>query len=644
MMRFLVRRAHARPGEREEGVALVMVVGAMLVLSMLALTALAFAMQSKGFARYAQDHLGALAAADAGVQDYIARLNRNDVYDQTLDCTNVALAGPLAVGGPYPSGTCGYTSTTAVGWVPVASGATGPMAAVFHYRLVSRNTAEQTLTIQSTGRVNGDYRTVEAVVSKGGSTDYVYYTDFESADPSNVQAYGTGGTSRVQCGANGASNASYFYEGRSGCVEIQFIAGDHLNGPVFSNDAVLSSGGHFEDGFESANPGCATVTSNTNTWNNCLRNPNGYSWSSTADFNGIQPKAHDPLNLQDTSGAFASYPGCHYFGSTRIVFSGDGNMKVWNPSSVNGGKAPVAITVAGQPTPNCGSYPSLNTGQVVPVPTNMVVYVAAAPASVTRRECYSGQLDSTSGRTWPVGTLSATQAAAGSGRSYTADANMAEVTKYCAEGNLYVEGTVKGRVTLASEQSIIATGDLVLAGGHGGQDLLGLVATNSVEVANPRLQTYVGTYASADCGPYSNGRYWQYCPSGSTSTVGGWPARYKDPTTNSYSPSSGIQITGSIQTLQHSFLVQKYNEGTSYSLSNLPQLMIYGSIAQRWRGIVGQGSTDWWGNTSYTGYAKTYSYDRRLLLSSPPYFPRWVNSQWLLRYSGELSTPGELRS
>ncbi|HMO10938.1 MAG TPA: hypothetical protein PKB06_05420, partial [Actinotalea sp.] len=620
-----------RPRGGDQGVALVLVIGSMLVVAMLALTALAYTLNSKDLARMAQDRGGSLAAAEAGIQDYIARLNRNDVYDQTLDCTNPALQGPLT-GTVYTSG-CGYGPSTAIGWAPVVQGTTDPAAAYFHYALVGRNQAEQTLTIQSTGRVNGRYRTVEAVVGKGGSTDYVYYTDFEDADPSNVQAYPPAGATTVACGSAGYGSARYFYQGRSGCQEITFIAADRLNGPVFSNDAVLSNGGNFEDGFSSPNPTCQNVTSNPSTWNNCLRS------GSTANFNGVQPRYADPLYLNDTSAQFAGYPGCKYFGSTRIRFNANGTMTVWNKTVTNGNTAPVAVTTAGQPTPSCGSLADLNhdNGATVNVPTNMTIYAAPAPASVTRRQCYAGQLGGPSGQRLPVGTLSATQAAPSTGLSYTADVNMAETTKFCAEGNLYVEGTVRGRVTMASAQSIIVTGDLVLAGGHGGQDLVGLVATNSVEVFNPRLATYTAQRWYANCNPSGSGSLsWQYCP-GATSTVSGWPRRYVDPTTGTNNPNRGIQIAASIQTLQHSFLVQKYND-TDNVAGNMPLLYVKGSIAQRWRGIVGRTS-----GSVVTGYAKLYDYDRRLLLSAPPYFPRWVNAQWLTRYSGEMGTPDAIK-
>ena len=49
----------------------------------------------------------------------------------------------------------------------------------------------------------------------------------------------------------------------------------------------------------------------------------------------------------------------------------------------------------------------------------------------------------------------------------------------------------------------------------------------------------------------------------------------------------GIEIMGSIQTLQHSFYVQRYDKTLDGSGEGL--LRVDGSIAQRWRGIVGTG-------------------------------------------------------
>lgn len=628
----VLRKIWCRAQDEESGMALVLVVGSMLVLAMLALTALAFTMSSQRFARYTQDYTAAMAAAQSGVDDYISRLNRDDQYGYTVDCANGALKGPMSPA----SNSCGYTTTTAAGWLPVAPGETDAEAAHFHYSAdTSRSRIEGTILLTVTGRVNGEYRTIEAAVGKGGSTDFVYYTDFESADPANVQAYAPAGATDTRCGAGGYENALYWYEGRryASCTEITFVSGDRLDGAVFTNDAALSDGAHFLQGFQSANPGCNSVTASSTTWRNCLRQDGK---NSTADFNGLRPAYAEPLYLDDTSAAFASYPGCHYYGSTRIVFNAGGTMTVWNKKANNGNTAPLVISAAGLPTPSCGTLDGLDStsGATVPVPDQMVIYVDDAPASVPARRCDSGEIGGpSSGNSLPLGTYNRVthpDTSGGSHPQYVYDTNMTEATKTCNRGNVYIEGAVKGRVTVASAQSIVAVGDVVLAGGHNGGDMLGLVATNTVEVFHPRTTTFVWDRFNSTCGT-SGATSYRYCPSGSVapSDVSGWPRRYVDPTTGGYNPSSGIQIAGSIQTLQHSFLVQKYGEGPNQGTLN-----VFGSIAQRWRGIVGRGTS---------GYTKLYEYDRRLITAAPPYFPRWVNAQWTLRYSGEIPTPGSVQ-
>lgn len=612
--------------------ALVLVVGSMLVLAMLALTALAFTVQSQKFARYTQDYTGAMAAAQSGIEDLISRLNRDDRYADDLDCSNPAMQRPMT--DPNP---CGWDATTSVGWLPVVPGETDPKAAHFHYELDgSLSLMDGTVQATVTGRVNGEYRTLETTVGKGGSTDYVYYTDFESADPSNVQAYPTGAGS--DCGGAGYEAADYWYDGRSGCVEITFGGGDVLDGAVFTNDAAWSAtaygGATFLDGFRSANPGCKNVTGSPSTWNSCLRQGGGAS--STADFNGKRPAHADPLYLEDTSAAFATHPGCHYYGSTRIVFNSNGTMTVWNKQANNRGMDPVAIT-GPTGTPSCGTLAALDSaaGATVPVPNQMVVYVGTTTAGGSFEQCNAGQIGGPVGSTLPLGTYD--RSVHTGTPSYYYDTNMTETSKRCQEGNLYVEGTVKGRVSIAAAQSIIVTGDLVRAGGRNGDDILGLVATNSVEIFHPRIARFERTYARPDCSTSgSSGKSWRYCPTNEQEAhdagYGTWPKRYTDPTTGSLNPSKGIQIAGSIQTLQHSFLVQKYDRGGHKGTLN-----VFGSIAQRWRGIVGMSGSPG------QGYDKLYEYDRDLIYGPPPYFPRWTNARWSLRISGEIHNPATVK-
>ena len=628
MIRIVALRRHD-----DDGFALVLVVGSMLILAMLAMTGLAYVARSAKFARYDQDYSASMTAAQSGVEDFISRLNRDDTYGTVVDCTNPAWQGPTTL-----YNLCDWNSTTTPGWAPVTPGVTGPSAAAFHYSVDATNSAATgVMMVTATGRVNGEYRTVETAVGKGGSTDYVYYTDFESADPTNVQAYP--GAVPTACGGSGYANAKYFYGGRSGqgCVEIAFISADTLSGSVFTNDAILSDGAHFLNGVETANPTCDNATANPSTWNNCLRS------GSTADFNAIQPLRKDPHYLDDTSAGFANYAGCHYFGSTRVVFNSSGTMTVWNKRSNNGSAAgsstgvgaPLAIAPPGGTAPSCGSLADLDSlaGATVAVPNEMVIYVAASSAA--QRQCYGGEIGgptSPAGRTLPLGTYSAAYAAGptASGQSYTLDTNMTETTKSCSAGNLYIEGTLKGRTTVSAAQSVIVTGDLVKAGGQGGPDMLGLVATNSVEVFHPQVGTITSKLTTSGC---SRNCTYSWGSVAGAADVPGWPTRYVDPTTGGLNPSSGVQIAGSIQTLQHSFLVQKYAYGAPAGT-----LYVFGSIAQRWRGIVGQS-----GSPS-TGYNKQYQYDPRLQYSSPPYFPRWTNSQWSLRYSGEVNTSSAVRS
>ena len=587
----------------DAGVAMLMVMGWGLVLAMLVSAGIGYAIQSNLVAHRGQDWGSALSAAQAGLEDYVARLNRNDNYGRTWDCTNVAMRGPNE-----PGNTCGWTASTAPGWIPVVG--SDPTAPSFHYDVDATNLDKNgTIRVVSTGRDGKESRTVEAAIGRGGSTDFLYYTDFEDADPANVQAYdlaGNTGNTQYWCGASGAQTDIYWWNNSSRrnasssstkCVEIGFAAGDVLNGRVHFNDTpgLNANGTQFVNGFETSNPSCATATAPY--YYACLKSSKIATFGTPAS--GGTPAVVVPpvyvaaLYLDDTSSKFATYPGCHYYGATRIKFntSPAGTMTVWSKDSA--GKS----TGAG-----CGTFTSGNgyTQSNLAIPNDQVIYASAGSAT---HQCLSGEI----GDGLPLGTYTGSSTV-----SYTYDQTMLTTDQFCGQGNLYVEGNVKGRITLAAENSIVVTGDIVLSNGVNGTDLVGLVAANSVEVYHP----YVDTWKSTT----SNGKTtWNWA--GAPAEVAGWPHRYTDPATGANNPTTGIQIDSSIQTLQHSFWVQNYSVGGGEGT-----LLVLGSIAQRWRGIVGQGSN---------GYIKSYQYDSRLRYSSPPYFPQWTNAKWGPRHTGE---------
>ena len=176
------------------------------------------------------------------------------------------------------------------------------------------------------------------------------------------------------------------------------------------------------------------------------------------------------------------------------------------------------------------------------------------------------------------------------------------------------------------------TGDLLVASGVAGSDMIGLVAGNSVEVMHPYIDHYTCTTGGTKSKPTVSCA-WDGAPKDTNTGYTAYPTRYNDPAAGGiHNPAKGIQIDASIQTLQHSFFVQQYGVGTVQGT-----LLVLGSIAQQWRGIVGSGTKLTNGVYSGYGYLKSYQYDTRLKWSSPPYFPQWTNAKWGPRHTGETT-------
>jgi hypothetical protein len=673
-------RARVRGESADSGIAMIMVMGTIMVLTALLTAAIGYAMQVQPQARKDQDWNAALAAAQAGVDDYIAKLNGSDSYWMNIDCTNAALAGPVA------AGSCGYTAATPAGWRDIQLG--NPTAGKFHYDVdPSIIYSQGAVRLSSTGKVGKTSRTVQVNVSRGGPTSFLYYTDFEDADPANTLAYGSAGASTDACGKSGPTLADYFYDNSSrGCSEINFVTGDTLDGAVHFNDTPLINGStKFLKGYETADPDCKLTPYDVN---NCMRG------SGTPNTNGVNAKWAPTLDLVDNSAAFATFPGCVYTGDTRIRFKNNGTMDVWNTGSSSG------TTVVGPGSPagtDCGvvanykptsaSNPTPSGKQTVNVPNDMVIYVkngstatSCAPGQIVNGSASGSDVndeiplsavssatglrsvsdisyfdpddvDTIQNRLFTRGTSGGTAWNPGPLTVATAplpnpDPNSDDhpQTFDCGSGNVYIEGTVKGRVTIAAQNNVIVTDDLLLDGvtppaSASGSSMVGLVSGNSVVDYHPvhrssSTSTPVPTKVagSGSCSGSSNSV-------GATPPIGGsslsitcqWKSTenfnssWSDLTFNGQTSSGGNRfVYASLQTLQHSFWVQNYNRGSA-----MGTLSVRGSMAQRWRGIVGTGN-------GTTGFLKDYSYDTRLKFSGPPYFPQWTNSVWGAQTTGEI--------
>ena len=570
------RRAALSRGD--EGVALVLVINVLFIVTMLMATMIAYTILSNTNARKEQDYQSAIAAARAGVDDYLARLNANNVYWQSTDCTNTAMKRPM-------SGTCSWGTSTPIGWVPVAgaqaadgtacSAAPTPAScATYHYDVDASTTLSTgTISLSSTGRSKAVTRTVRVTVRRQSFGDFLYFTDFETIDPANPFVYGFNNTTAASVCAR------HYWDSparNSGCADIQFVSGDTVNGPLHSNDAILISGTPtFNGPVTTAYPNCKPVGGTAPPASSCYRNggsaaptfAKGISYVSSLPM----PANNGALQAQTVSATAIGTPGCGYVGPTRIHFYSNGTMDVWSPytQTVNTG---------------CGTAPFGSGAQRVNVPNNNVIYVSGVPSS----------------QSTPRAGNCAAGAIGGFPQANDINYNYGEYD--CRAGTIFIEGSLSGRVTVGAQASIIVTDNLTYANGSGGADSLGLIAANSVEVYHPVLCTTYGSDGGCTAGTN------MIRPNGSTFT---------NPT-----------IQGAILSLQHSFAVQMYALG-----SPLGTLNVLGSIAQLYRGAVGTNS----GGAIVTGYLKSYLYDTRLKFAPPPFYLNPVQAQYISAVFAEVA-------
>jgi hypothetical protein len=144
-------------------------------------------------------------------------------------------------------------------------------------------------------------------------------------------------------------------------------------------------------------------------------------------------------------------------------------------------------------------------------------------------------------------------------------------------GDVYVEGSYSKPLTIAGSDDVIVKGNIFptsvegkLGNAPSGTTTLGLIATNFVRVYHP-------------------------C------TTSGFPSG------NQTGSLTNPWIYAAILSTSHSFVVDNYKCGAT-----LGNLNIYGAIAQKFRGPVGQVGSH--------GYTKEYIYDQRLATSEPPYY------------------------
>jgi hypothetical protein len=559
----------------EQGMALITVLLALMALLALSATAVAYGVGSQTLSRRDQDWNAALAAAEAGVDDFVFRLNENSNYFLYNE-TNAPPDGNLAFGQ----------------YVSVPGGNT---ISQFRYSTDTSNlSVDGTILISSTGRVGNTRRTVQSTLRRRTFLDYLYYTDYETLDPALYTGPLFTGDSTYTPTQATSSCTKYAYSagGRgSGCVEINFITADAVNGPLHSNDSFLV---------------CGTPHFNGNTstsWNKSsqprYRTNSGCSGNNPVFANPGDPRylpnlAMPPSNSAIKSETAAGKGGCLFTGPTNIVLNSDGTMTVTSPftKQVNG---------------DC-----VNNGTGA-LPANGVVYVQSVPSATTDPNYTAGCPYSSPAHPLPTSII-------------TNDANQYA----CRDGDVFVQGQLKGQLTIAAANNILITGNLTYSGGTGGTSLLGLVANNFVHVRHP-VQLQTTTYNPPQSSqPSSCSGSWDrtdYIRNSSNKYV------QRICSANLTGAQANPTIYAAILAVNHSFEIQYWNRG-----DGLGTLAVTGAIAQRFRGPVGTNS----GGTVITGYAKNYVYDQRLKYLSPPKFLDPVASAWGVAVWREIRVPAGL--
>lgn len=517
----------------ERGIALTSVVIVAFILMLLVGSTVAFAINSLDLSRRDQDWNASMAAAEAGIDDYLYRLNRIDSYWQ-YSATNTP-----------PDGNQAFTQ-----WVSVPG---APNDAKFRYTVDTRTFASDgTVKIASTGMVRGVTRTVYATLRRRNFLDYLYFTEYETKDPA---IYNTGSpendpfsptVAQQQCARH-----SYATPPRNpNCINIFFFTRDVIRGPLHSNDAIRISG----------NPQFLGETSTS--WNPSTLprwlGSGSPTFARAGDPRYLPPLTIPPSNvtIKNQTNPTLGGTGCLFTGPTRITLNSSGTMNVTSPLTRSS---------------NC------TVGSNRPLPPNGVIYVQGVPASTTDPNysaCPSAH---------PL-------------RPSVIPSN--DITPYgnCA-GDVFVSGSLRGRLTIASANNIIVVGNTTYATGINGTDILGLVADNYVEIFHP-----------VRC----------------TNTIGNPPrcTNWADLTNF-----TNATVHAAILSVNHSFRVQNYRLG-----SPKEELRVHGAIAQRYRGIVGTFS----GSSVVTGYEKEYVYDQRLKYQSPPHFLDPVKSAWNIATWAEI--------
>lgn len=225
----------------EAGFTMVLVLGILSICVALSAVAFGSVVDDQPLRKEGRDRKVSYAAAEAGLNFYLARLGQDNEY--WAKCTNVPVPNatePSPVNQRWdgalpdprktrriPGGEAKYT----IELLP----ASGSQCQTSNPGGTMLDPSTGTFRIRATGFAGNEKRSVIATLRRKSFLDYLYFTDFETTDPA---LYGNQvALAQTLCGNKYRANRTSF------CREIQFSAADKVNGPFHTNDDILTCNG-----------------------------------------------------------------------------------------------------------------------------------------------------------------------------------------------------------------------------------------------------------------------------------------------------------------------------------------------------------------------------------------------------------------
>jgi type II secretory pathway pseudopilin PulG len=427
----LIDRIRARLTD-ESGYTMIAVIGAISLVSMLAAATLAATGGDVHLVQRDVDHRRAVAAAEAGIANYSFHLNTDNSYWSR--CTSVPTPSAVNQMGETPLRKRPVPGSTdaeyAIELLPSSSFAEGKCntSKPVESMLEQSGTNTGSFRIRARGYAGEASASIVATYKRASFLDYIYFTQFETSDPityGNVSWLNNAYTQCSKFRREGRESQPIPGSGGTYCNKIVFVSGDHIEGPLHTNDDLAICGTP-EFGRSAAD--VIEVGSSEPGWiNGECESPSG----ANPTFKGPLVTTGPVLKPPTTNSKLEKIAGVSYTYScqTKIELTGS-TMKV---TKNNGSNSTSTSTVA--------------------LPSSGVVYVKAG---------------SCQGNQWP--TCGANEYSPFSA-SYPSGSDC---------GTVYVKGHYSGELTIAAQGDIVIEGNLTRDSGS--QGLLGLIANNFIRV------------------------------------------------------------------------------------------------------------------------------------------------------------------